>query len=463
VRPSLRLSVFALVLAVAPLTARAEADKSRRIEELERRVEELESQHDKGAGEASRSDEEPSDETETFEDRYGSAALLQDWLKRVQLGGSANTGYYWGESDSVLHTRSFAVWDARFFVDAELGEDVLLGDSLVLRNAGFTFEWDLVRVGGLDNAVGELYAEFQGVLGSPWANLQVGRFQVPVGEAYLRYSKGYADKPFITNSYGPWFWDEGLKLYGSDIESRFGYVASVSDGDTSFANEGDSDKQVTLKLFANPTRWLHVSVSGARTGRLGSASSPAASALWLGESWARAFGSGSAVPNFVNGVVVPDGPNVIRDGYFLGGDAVFKRSRWGQLWLAYGAFWIDSNRDAGLYDRTLQYWIAELQLEGRLAHPVLEPFYLGLRVQGLGTYDHDRGYLLDSRYAGTLGYNMESQTSYSAVVGWRLTRWLRLRAEYSHVDIGLVRGVPRSIRSAADAADSAAIEVGVHF
>ena len=136
-------------------------------------------------------------------------------------------------------------------------------------NVGFTFEWDLVRLGRLQNTVGELYADFQGVLGSDWVSFQLGRFQIPVGEAYLRYSQGYAFKPFVSNPVGaPWWWDEGVRGYGAAPENLWGYVWSVSDGDTPFNTDADGDKQVTLKLFTNPTPWLHLSVSGLRTGEL---------------------------------------------------------------------------------------------------------------------------------------------------------------------------------------------------
>jgi hypothetical protein len=295
------------------------------------------------------------------------------------------------------------VWDARFFIDAELGEDVRVADTPLVRNVGFTFEWDLVRLGNLSNRVGELYSDFQGLGDSPWANLQVGRFEIPVGENYLRFSKGYRNNPFITNTVGgPWYWDEGVRLYGADPHDRFGYVASISDGETGFNADENADYQYTLKLFANATDWLHLSLSGEYTGRIGSKNTPGQGALWLGESWARAFGSGTSVDNYDHGVIVNDGPNRIDETYLLGAD-------------------------------------------------------------GLGTYDANEGYLLDFRYRDDLGYDMESLNAYSAVVGWKMLRYVTVRAEYSHVLIDLVRGVPESIGRKAGSADSWGLEVGVHF
>jgi hypothetical protein len=121
------------------------------------------------------------------------------------------------------------------------------------------------------------------------------------------------------------------------------------------------------------------------------------------------------------------------------------------------------SRNASSYDRALHYWIAELLLRGAWLAPALRPFYAGVRASALGTYDDGKGYLLDSRRASTLGYNMDSLTAYSAVLGWEITPNLRLRAEYTHQSISLVEGVTRAIRSAASPADYFAFEVGAGF
>lgn len=84
-------------------------------------------------------------------------------------------------------------------------------------------------------------------------------------------------------------------------------------------------------------------------------------------------------------------------------------------------------------------------------------------ADALATYEDGEGYLLDFRRAPTLGYNLESLTAYSTVLGWKLTSNLRLRAEYTHTDIEVVRGVTDAIRDAARNADSFAVEVGASF
>jgi hypothetical protein len=441
-RTSARLLLL-LLLCAAPAHGDATDESAllERIEQLEMRLHDIEAN-------------QPDPDT-------GSGAA--GWTRNVRLGGSANAGYFGGQSDSEFDPGSFLIWDARFFVDAHLGDQVSLAEQVIFRNLAFTFEWDLVRLGSLQNRVGELYADFQGFLAQDALNFQVGRFQIPVGEAYLRYSQGYAYKPFVSNPVGgPWWWDEGLRFYGSSREHSFGYVSSISDGDTSFNSESNGGKQLTLKLFWQPLPWLYMSASGLRSGGLGSATSPASGALWLGESWARAFGSRTSVPNFRDGVEVADGPNQLEETWLAAGDVILDFEDKLRMWLAYGRYTIDS-KGASAYDRVLHYWVAETILRGAWLSGTLRPFYLGLRANALGTYDDGAGYLLDSRRSSTLGYNMEVLTAYSAVLGWELNENVRLRGEYTHRDIDLVRGVTQAIGDAARDTDYFAIEVGASF
>jgi hypothetical protein len=241
-----------------------------------------------------------------------------------------------------------------------------------------------------------------------------------------------------------------------------GFVTSVSDGETPFNTDPDSDKQFTLKLYTDPTPWLHVSVSGLRSGELGSDNNAASGSLWLGESWARQFGAGTTLPNFVNGVAVVDGPNQLRDSWLAGGDVILRFPELARIWLGGGWYGIDS-RGPDLYDRDLFYWIAEVVLEGAAAAPVLAPFYLGVRADGLGTYDSDKGYLLDFRQAGLFGWNSSALEAYSLVFGWRITDGVTLRAEYSFRDVDLVNGVDADTRDAADSQDLYGVEIGVDF
>lgn len=424
-------------------------------EDLERRLSELE-QRDR--------------ERVRGEDERDLGAPLAEWARRIRIGGSANVGYYRGGDESPFEDTGFDVWDARFFLDADLGRDIAVGATPIARNAGFSFEWNLVRLGEVQGdfgatQVGETYVELQGLGGQSWANAQLGRFQIPVGENYLRFSKGYRDNPFITNTLGgPWWWDEGLRVYGSIDEGRFGYVASIADGETDFTQDSSREPQLTLKLWTRPTSWLYASVSGLRGGEIGSESESGAGALWLGETWATPVGSMTAgwLPTFQDGVAVAAAPNRIDSTTLLGADVVLSHERAGRLWLGVGRYSIDAANTTA-YDRDLFYWIAEWVVDGDVVAPELAPFYLALRANGIGSYDDGEGYVLDIGDLSRFGYNAESLTAYSIALGWHLNRFTTLRLEYTRREVDLVEGVPQRMRRQAGGADLFGVELGAAF
>jgi hypothetical protein len=153
---------------------------------------------------------------------------------------------------------------------------------------------------------------------------------------------------------------------------------------------------------------------------------------------------------------------VLDETWLLGSDVILDYQDLARLWLGYGRYDIETDGPS-LYDRELQYWIAELLLEGRLASRRLERVYLGLRGSGLGTFDEDEGYLLDSRYASTLGYNMAEYMAWSAVLGYRLTPGLTLRVEYTRSLVDLVEGVTDPIRNAAEDVDFVGADLRIAF
>ena len=137
------------VLAVAAASARAEeapdappepnaSTGNDRLEQLERRVQELE----RAEAEQTEAQEEPAQIP---------GAWLPDWAQRVRLGGSASVGYFRRGQLNPEDSDAFEVWDARLFVDAELAEQVEIADTTLVRNIGATVEWDLVRIGELQN------------------------------------------------------------------------------------------------------------------------------------------------------------------------------------------------------------------------------------------------------------------------------------------------------------------------
>jgi hypothetical protein len=421
----------------------AAADDAARIDALEQRVEYLEDELARTRGEWSAA--QPADD--------------EDWSDRVSLSGSVELGHYDGQEDSVQGDAGYRVFDARFFLDAELGEDIRFGERLLVRNVGLTGELGLVRLGEEDIDVGELYVDLQGLGGSPWLNLRPGRFQAPVGEAYHRYGRDAARDPFISNPLGaPWWWDEGVMVYGGSGEGTVGYVASVSNGETPFDFDEGSGEQVTLKLWTQPLPWLYLSASGLTSGEIGAGTG----ALWLGEAWAVPIGEETDVPTFFRGAEQVDATSGYTRTWLLGGDVVITPVDALRIWLAYGQYEMDAEEGRD-YDRTLHYAIAEAVLRGSVLGPRFAPGYVGLRADTLGTFDGNRGFLLDWRYGETLGHNMESFFAWTAVVGWHLGRHTILRAEYALRDVELVRGVSPAIRDAADDTDVFSVELGVQF
>ncbi|HVH04382.1 MAG TPA: hypothetical protein VNE71_00100 [Myxococcota bacterium] len=388
---------------------------------------------------------------------------LAEVARRVRLSGSASFVWLDTQADSPYAGDRYRVWDARLFVDALLLENVDVGGARWLRSAGVTFEWQLYRLGDKDSDIGETYLELQGLGDSSWWNVQLGRFQIPVGEGYLRYSKGARDNPFLSNTVGtPWWPDEGVKLYGSEARGRFGYIASLTNGETRRDFGLDEGDEYTLKLYANPTTWLHLSGSALWSGPMGSDAHPAQSALWLGETWAHPYGGFTGLPSYLDGEPVPPGPGRIDSTFFLGADAVLTHPAGARLWLSYGNYEIDW-RGSSRYDQRWHTWLAELVLEGRLVVPELRSFYAAIRANGLGSYDSGSGYLLDTRLGGSVGYNLEALEAYSIAIGWRFTRWTTLKVEYTHQELDLVRGAGSAFGHAADDADFFGAELQVAF
>lgn len=442
-------------LLAPPDPVRAEPDEVARlretIERLEARVGELE------AGEETREREKLRAAAHPPVDATAS------WTEDVRLGGAAKISRLSGGDDTPYDAEPFQVYDARLFVDALIADQTSLGGRTLFESASLSFEFELIRLGMSFNRVGDLYVDFRGLGGQRALNVQAGRFQVPYGEYYLHWSQNYANEAFISNSVSLlWWWDEGIKLFGSDPTGTVGYVASLTNGEDLFQGESDPDKQWTLKLFANPTEFLHLSASVMQTGNLGSSSETGFSAIWFGEGWVRPFGNGSGVDNYVDGAITPDGGSEIDDVIAWGADAILDFPEAAKLWLAGGRIEIRDGADR-LYDRDLWYWQGQLVLEGGLLSRRLAPFYLALRAAGIGTYDADEGYLLDFRHASTVGYNMQSLEAYSVALGWPLRPGLVLRAEYTLQDIDLVRGVPDSVKDDARRSDFYGVEIGVAF
>ena len=90
---------------------------------------------------------------------------------------------------------------------------------------------------------------------------------------------------------------------------------------------------------------------------------------------------------------------------------------------------------------------------------------IGVRADGYGTYDEDEGYLVDLRMLGTIGWNAQSMEAYSVVAGWRMTKGVTLRAQYTQLRIDLVDGadLDPAIEPFAEMNDFYSIELGLDF
>jgi hypothetical protein len=314
-----------------------------------------------------------------------------------------------------------------------------------------------------DGPLGETYLDLRELFGSDWLGVQAGRVMIPVGESYLRYGVGSATEPFISDPLGgPWYWDEGVRLHGTADGGRFGYVASVTEGDDEFDGATNQELQYTAKVYVDPCGWLHLSASGLVSGPLGSSTEEAMSALWLGEIISTAFGHMTGVPNFQDGAVVADGPTELDGVSLVGGDAVLDFAHRARVWLAYGLVEIDS-KDSTAYDRTLHYWIAELVLVGEWLSPSLASCYLGMRGSGLGTYDDSEGYFTDNELLDAIGFNVASADALSLVLGWRLHERVTVKTEYTVNWMDLVDGVTPDIDAAAEDLDTFSIELAIDF
>src|SRR5262249_14716063 len=101
------------------------------------------------------------------------------------------------------------------------------------------------------------------------------------------------------------FWgvDEGVELYG--VLGKFSYVLAVQNGGDPTVRDFTGDKSVAGRISFDPTRWLHLSVSGMRTGEL-DAENDFISALWFGGGWFLSIGNPATTTRFHANLVQGD-------------------------------------------------------------------------------------------------------------------------------------------------------------
>ena len=197
-------------------------------------------------------------------------------LNKLNLSGEGGVAFFNSGSKGLFPHSEFRVDEAKLFVEAP-----------VLDNVYFFGELNLMtrEASDLSLQLGELYLDFENVCRF-WnrerlLNVRAGRMYIPFGEEYLaRYA---IDNPLISHSLSDvWGVDQGLELYGA--LGKISYVAAVQSGGPSGVRDFGGDKSVAGRVSFDPARWLHLSVSGMRTGDL-APPDDYWSALWFGNGW----------------------------------------------------------------------------------------------------------------------------------------------------------------------------------
>jgi len=194
-------------------------------------------------------------------------------LGNVVISGEGAAGFLESQRAGIYPNAAFAVDEARLFVDAPIWSDVYFYGEVDLQTR---------EEPDLGVYLGELYLQWEN-LGQLWdqdqtLNLRVGQFYTPFGEEYQ--NRFAIDNVLITHSLSDlWGLNPGLELYGA--WKSLSYVVAVQNGGINTLNDGTADKLVVGRIGYDPVSWLHVSVSGMRTGQL-SVANDAISSEWIG-------------------------------------------------------------------------------------------------------------------------------------------------------------------------------------
>jgi hypothetical protein len=204
---------------------------------------------------------------------------------RVSLSGEGGVGFFNTGSQGAFPNAEFRVDEARLFVEAPVMENVYFFSEINLMTR---------EANDLSVQLGETYLDFENV-SQLWnrdrmLNIRFGRMYIPFGEEYQ--SRYAIDNALISHSLPDiWGVDEGIEFYGK--LGKFSYALAVQNGGPSGVRDFNADKSVAGRLSFDPNQWLHLSVSGLRTGDL-ERPGDFWSELWFGNGWFFPFGSTNA-------------------------------------------------------------------------------------------------------------------------------------------------------------------------
>lgn len=335
-------------------------------------------------------------------------------LGQVELSGEGGLAFFKGQEYGSYPNGEFRVNEARLFVDAPIIDDVY----------AFT-ELDLVtpEASDLNVRVGELYLDFANVSHYLWDRdrqlaIRFGQMDVPFGEEYQ--TRDAIDNPLVSNSLSDlWGIDQGIEFYGS--LGRVNYVVAVQNGGVPVTRDFTGDKSVAGRLSYDPNSWLHLSLSGMRTGDVDRARD-VLSEIWFGNGWFRALGAPATTTKFYANLVE--------------GDVIIHLPR-GHLSGFGGYVYYNDNDTAANNQRNVFYYC----LEGE--YDVTRKFYGVARFSQILA---DNGFPVvgyGSRGTYLFGPLTENLWRLSLGLGYRWNRHLVLKTEYSFEQGKLANGAGR--------------------
>jgi hypothetical protein len=319
---------------------------------------------------------------------------------KVDISGEGGLAFFDSQTGGQTPNAEFRVDEARVFLEAPVWDEVYFYTELNLATR---------EQNDLGLRFGELYLDFEDVSRlwgcDRWLNVRVGRFYIPFGEEYQ--DRFAIDNPLISHSVSDlWGEDNGVQLFGT--VNGVSYNLAVQSGGSSASRDFTGDKSVAGRIGYDPAKWLHLSVSGMRTGEL-DVQNDVVSAMWFGNGFFRSLGS-PATTRFQANLVEGDVQTTFS---FL------------QLKTAGGYINYGDNDPNGSNHRDVYYYY----VEGK--HDFTRKFYCAARMSEV--FAHNGFPIVGNGPMGTYLFN-ELTAQYwrlSLGAGYAFSKDLVIKAEYS--------------------------------